>query len=81
MTHTTHSAHTIITKRELIQSDIEVHGHAFAAKRQAKKIPFTIFHFLAFGYLPRCTIKPLVLVLEGQTYSFNSVEIQPRDRS
>lgn len=38
---------------EQIKDTIAVHGHAATAKMFAKKIPFTLFHFYAFGYLPR----------------------------
>lgn len=59
----------LVTTKELIQSDIEVHGHTFAAKRYAKKMPFTLFHYFAFGYLPRCKLVTRAVNLMNKNYS------------
>lgn len=40
-----------------IKDTIAVHGHATTAKMFAKNIPFTIFHYFAFGVLPRTVLK------------------------
>lgn len=39
--------------KDLIADDIAAFGHYQAAILRNKKIPFTIFYFLAFGKLPR----------------------------
>lgn len=36
-----------------IKNNIETFGQFEAAKLKAKEIPFTLYHYLAFGYLPR----------------------------
>jgi hypothetical protein len=49
------------TLKEQIQSNIEAFGFYEAAKLLRKKVPFTLYHFFAFGYLPRAklTIQPI----------------------
>lgn len=39
--------------KDLIADDVATFGHYQAAILRNKKIPFTIFYFLAFGKLPR----------------------------
>lgn len=39
--------------KDLIADDIATFGHYQATILRNKKIPFTIFYFLAFGKLPR----------------------------
>lgn len=42
-----------ITKRELVRDTIAVHGHHWTARRYVKRMPFTLFYWLAFGRAPR----------------------------
>lgn len=43
----------MVTKRDLVQDTIAVHGHRWTAERYAKRMPFTLFYWLAFGCAPR----------------------------
>lgn len=42
-----------VTKRELVRDTIAVHGHAWTAQHFSKRIPFSIYYWLAFGCAPR----------------------------
>jgi hypothetical protein len=39
--------------RELVRSNVEVHGLAWAAEHASKRIPFSLFYWLVFGCAPR----------------------------
>lgn len=51
------SIKNVYTLTEQIKDNIKAFGHFEAAKIARKKIPFTLFHFFAFGYLPRVTVR------------------------
>lgn len=42
-----------VTLREIVASDLEVHGLEFVLRRYRKKVCFTHLHWLIFGYAPR----------------------------
>lgn len=52
----------VYTRTEMIRDDIACHGAAWTAKRAAKGIPFTLFHWMAFGCLPRAKLAHVVCV-------------------
>jgi len=47
----------IYTLEEQIKDTIKVHGHRVTAKIYASRMPFTIYHFYALGFLPRTVVK------------------------
>lgn len=49
---------------EQIKDTIAVHGHGEAAKLYRKRIPFSLFHFYAFGFLPRAALVPVAVCNE-----------------
>lgn len=53
------SIKNVYTLTEQIKDNIAAFGHFEAAKIARKKIPFTLFHFFAFGYLPRVKLTSL----------------------
>ena len=55
------------TLTEKIKSNIAVFGHFEAAKLMKKKILFTLYHYMAFGYLPRAVLnKGPVMDMNGK---------------
>lgn len=44
------------TLADQVKDTIAAHGIQWAAKHYSKKLCFTHFHFLAFGYLPRARL-------------------------
>lgn len=51
------SIKNVYTLSEQIKDNIAAFGHFHAAKIARKTIPFTLFHYFAFGYLPRITVR------------------------
>lgn len=53
----------VFSLTERIQDNIKAFGHFEAAKIMENKIPFSIYHYFAFGYLPRAKliIEPIYL--------------------
>lgn len=47
----------IYTLEDQIKDTIKVFGHRVTAKIYASQVPFTIYHFYAFGFLPRTVVK------------------------
>lgn len=48
----------MVSNTELVRDTIQVHGHFEAARLHRKKVPFSLFYWMAFGRTPRQLASP-----------------------